>query len=78
MGTEVCTCGAPVHLAETQLRLGAQTVGCRACNYTGRADVRTTRAKLITSITNPCRCGGNKYHTYNCPALTNNVTKGAK
>ncbi len=52
MGTEVCRCGAPVHLTENTLRLGAQTVGCRACNWTGRQEVRATRAKLITSITN--------------------------
>lgn len=52
MSTEVCTCGAPVRLDESTLRKGAATVGCRACNYTGRAVVRTTRAKLITSITN--------------------------
>lgn len=50
MGTEVCRCGASVRLDESTMRKGAQTVGCRACNYTGRIDVRTTRAKLITSI----------------------------
>jgi hypothetical protein len=52
MSTEVCTCGAPVTLTESTMRLGAQTVGCRRCNYTGKPEYRVTRETLITTITN--------------------------
>jgi hypothetical protein len=52
MSTEVCTCGAPVRLDESTMRLGAQTVGCRRCNYTGKPEYRITREVLIESITN--------------------------
>lgn len=52
METETCTCGAPVRLDESTMRKGAQTVGCRRCNYTGKRDTRETREALIDSITN--------------------------
>lgn len=51
MTTETCTCGAPVRLDESTMRKGAQTVGCRRCNYTGKASVRDTREVLIDNIT---------------------------
>lgn len=51
MSTEVCTCGASVRLEENTMRKGAQTVGCRRCNWTGKREHRVTREVLINTIT---------------------------
>lgn len=52
MDTETCRCGRRVTLAETTLRVGAQTVGCLACCFTGRANVRVVHELTSNPPTN--------------------------
>lgn len=52
METETCKCGHTVKLDESTLRLGAQTVGCFSCDFTGRPVVRLANEATTTTTTN--------------------------